>query len=98
MYSVRGAPSSTLVQEPVKIGIRRRRRQVRHRYRWSHTISHAIPQDASQNSIRTELYLKYRITGFGPPSLKGFSGGNWEAMILSIVYRTPTATISFATR
>src|SRR5580704_833967 len=98
MYSVRGAPSKTLVQDPVRIGIRSRLTQVRQRYRWSHTISHAIPQAASQNSIRTELYLKYRITGFGPPSLNGFNGGNAAAIIRATVYRTPMATASFATR
>src|SRR5271156_954963 len=98
MYSALGAPSSTLVQDPVRIGIRSRLTQGRQRYRWSHTINHAIPQAASQNSISTELYLKYRITGFGPPSLNGFKGGNCAAMIRAIVYRTPKATASFATR
>src|SRR5579862_18383 len=98
MYSVRGAPSSTFVQDPVKIGIRKRLRHVRQRYRWSHRINHARPQETSQNTIMVELYLKYRITGFGPPSLKGFKGGNAWAIIRSIAYRTPTATAIFAVR
>src|SRR5580704_11857142 len=98
MYSVRGAPKSTLVQDPTRIGIRRRLRQVRQRYRWSHTISHAIPQENSQNTIRVASYLKYRITGFGPPSAKGFSGGNAAAMTRAIAYRIPTATAILAVR
>jgi len=98
MYSVRGAPNNTFVQDPVKIGMRRRRRHVRQRYRWSQRINQAMPQETSQNSISVELYLKYRITGFGPPSLNGFSGGNAWAIIRSIAYRTPTATAIFAVR